>query len=208
MINAKEGAIIVLVSIVLAFTISLVESLNLFLSTLLSVFLVIAVNILAKKFAAFMLESEIEIRLWEIRQWGFKPHKHFKKPIPAGIIFPLAVAFLSIGYIYWLASLVFDINSKAYRAAKRWGLYTFSEVTEYHIGWIAAWGVIANLLFAIIGYFAGFMEFAKLNIFFALFNMIPFSNLDGNKIYFGNVVLWSFLAILTLIGLGYVIFLI
>ena len=76
-------------------------------------------------------------------------------------------------------------------------------MTEEHIGLIAASGIFANLFLGIIGYLIGFPLFAKLSIWFAFFNMIPISNLDGNKIFFGNLVLWSFLAIITLIGLGY-----
>ena len=99
-----------------------------------------------------------------------------------------------------MASLVFDIKPKVYRAAKRHGLYSFSEVTEYQLGIIAATGIVINLALAIIGYFLGFHTFAQLNIYFAFFNMLPLSTLDGNKIFFGNIVLWSFLASLTLLG--------
>ncbi|MBL7059296.1 hypothetical protein ISS08_02490, partial [Candidatus Pacearchaeota archaeon] len=101
-----------------------------------------------------------------------------------------------------------DVKAKVYRAAKRHGLYSFSEMTEYHLGLIAASGIFINLILAIIGYVIGFPLFAKLNIYYALFNMIPISDLDGNKIFFGSLVLWSFLAALTLIGLGYALFLI
>ena len=46
------------------------------------------------------------------------------------------------------------------------------------------------------------------NIWFVFFNLIPVSDLDGNKIFFGNNVLWVVLAIVSLIALGYTIFLI
>ncbi|MFH1612733.1 MAG: hypothetical protein ABIB46_03245, partial [bacterium] len=71
------------------------------------------------------------------------------------------------------------------------------------IAYIAAAGIFVNLLFAFLAYLIGFSEFAKLSIWFAFFNMIPISNLDGNKIFFGSKVLWSFLATITLIALGY-----
>ena len=82
-------------------------------------------------------------------------------------------------------------------------------MTEEHNGKIAATGIIANLFLALIFYFIGGnfgVLFAKLNIWFAFFNMIPISDLDGNKIFFGNLVLWSFLAIITLIAVGYTFF--
>jgi len=203
MMNPKEFALIVVISIVLAFTISLISPINVFLYTLLSVFIIIFVNVVAKKIAAFFLDSKIEVKLWEINRYGFKPSAQFKKSFPAGIVLPILVAAVTLGNIYWLASLIFNVKVKAYRAAKRWGLYSFSEMTEHHIGLIAVWGIVANLLLAVIGYLIGFEGFARLNIFFAFFNMLPISDLDGNKIFFGNMIIWSFLEILTLIGIGY-----
>ncbi|MFH1326586.1 MAG: hypothetical protein ABIH59_00475 [archaeon] len=203
MINSREFSYIILISIIFAFTISLLKSLEFFLYILLTVFLVIIINILAKKIASFILDSEIEVKLWEIKRYGFKPTSKLKKPFPIGAILPIIITTLSFGYVYWMASLIFDVKAKVYRAAKRWGLYTFSEMTEWHIGLIAAWGIVANLVFALIGYLIGFSDFARLNIYFAFFNLLPLGELDGNKIFFGSIILWSFLASLVLIGVGY-----
>jgi len=158
--------------------------------------------------SAFYLESEIEIKLWEMKRWGYKKHHQFKKTVPVGVIFPILLTVLTYGFTTWFATLTFDVKKKIYKAARRWGLYTFSEITEYHTGLIAAWGILANLLFAIIGYLIGLPEFARLNIYVAVFGLIPFSDLDGNKIFFGSLVLWSFLATISLIALGYAIWLI
>ncbi|HEB46886.1 MAG TPA: hypothetical protein ENI22_00260 [Candidatus Pacearchaeota archaeon] len=208
MINSKEISTFLLITFILAVTVSFIRNVNLFLYTLLAIFVLILINIIAKKIAAFYLESEIEVGLWEIKRYGFKKARHFKRPFPAGIFLPIIVSVFSLGSLVWLASLVFDVKPKVYRAAKRHGLYSFSEMTEYHIGLIATAGVVANLAFAILGYFLGFPEFARLSIFFAFFNMIPISDLDGNKIFFGSLVTWSFLAAITLVGMGYALFLI
>ena len=208
MFNKKEIIVILLITIILAFTISLIKNLETFLYTLGAVFLILVINIVAKKVTSFYLDSEIEIKLWEIKQYGFNPHNSFKKPFPAGAFLPIITTAFSFGYMTWMASLVFDIKSKIHRAAKRHGLYTFSEITESHLGLIASAGIIANLTFAIIGYLINFPEFAKLNIYYAFFNMLPISNLDGNKIFFGNLTLWSFLASIVLIGLFSAIFII
>ena len=114
----------------------------------------------------------------------------------------------SFGYLTWMASLIFEVKPKIYRAAKRHGLYSFSEMTESHMGFIAAAGIFTNLIFAVTAYLAGFPDFARLNVYYACFNMLPISSLDGNKIFFGNIVLWSFLASLTLIGFLLSIFII
>jgi Zn-dependent protease len=203
MMNIKEISFIVLVSIVLAFAITLLSSLNSFFYFFLIVLILILINVLAKKITAFFLESKIEVKLWEVSRYGFKPSSSFNKPVPAGVIAPLVIAFITLGRIYWLASLVFEVKVKTSRAAKKWGTYAFSEMTEGHIGIIAGAGILATLVFALIGYLLGFEDFARISIFFAFFNMLPISDLDGNKIFFGSIVFWSFLAALTLIGLGY-----
>lgn len=208
MLNKKEIVYILAVTLILAFTISLVESIEIFLYTLSSIFLILLINISAKKIMSFYLDSEIEIKIWEIKRYGFKIKKQFKKQFPAGLFLPIIVTAFSFGYITWMASLVFDVKPKIYRAAKRRGIYSFLEMTESQFGLIASSGIIANLIIAVISYFMGFSDFARLNIYYAFFNMIPISDLDGNKIFFGNLVLWVFLAVITLIGLGYALFLI
>lgn len=207
MLNKNEILAIGVITLILAFTISLLKSMEIFLYTLLTVFLVIAINLIAKKVASFYLGTEIEVKIWEIKRYGFNVNRYFKRPFPAGAFFPIIVTAFSFGYLIWMASLVFEVKPNIYRKAKRHGLYAFSEMTEEHIGKIAAVGVLANLAFSILGYLMGYPDFARLNIYFAFFNMLPLSNLDGNKIFFGSMVLWSFLASLVLIGLGYVFFL-
>ena len=203
MFNVKEMLLIGLITILLAVVLSFPDPIKILLF-LVSVFFVIMINSLSKKVLSFYLDSEIEIKIWEVKRYGFKPEKYFKRPFPIGAFLPIITSVLSFGYFIWLNSLVFEVKAKVYRAARRFGLYTFSEMTEYHIGLIAAAGVSANLLFAVIGYLINLDEFAKLNIYYAFFNLIPLSNLDGNKIFFGSIVLWSFLIAVVLIGLGYV----
>ena len=203
MINKKEIMVSLIVILLISFTINLLKDWNQFLIILLSVFIVIGANIFIKKILAYYLDTEIEIKLWEITQVGFRKEQHFKRPFPAGAFFPIISKLFLFPFksFVWMASLVFDIKSKIHRSAKRHGLYSFSEVTEEQIGIIAAAGIAVNLLLAIIGYILGFTLFTQLNIYYAFFNMLPLSDLDGNKIFFGNLVLWSFLASLTLIGL-------
>ena len=204
MLNKKEIIVISIVLLILTFAISLIQTWKIFFLTLLSVFFILAINIITKKASSFYLDSEIEIKLWEIERYGVKKHWRLKRPFPAGAFLPIIskILFFPINSFVWMASLVFDVKAKIYRTAKRHGLYSFSEMSEYHIGLIAAAGIFANLVFAVIGYLVGFPLFAKLNIYYAFFNMIPISDLDGNKIFFGNLVLWSFLAALVLIGIG------
>lgn len=203
MLNKKEITIILLITLILGFIATLINTTENFLKILFIFFLVIMLNISSKKITSYYLDSEIEIKLWEINRVGFNPLTKFKRPFPAGAFFPI----ISKIFLYpftnfvWTASLIFDIKPKKYRATKRKGIYSFTEMTEWEIGLIAASGIFTNLILAIIGYFIGFPEFSKINIYYAFFNMIPISDLDGNKIFFGNQTLWSFLATLTLFGM-------
>jgi Zn-dependent protease len=214
MINKREALIIPLIIIII--TLSLELSLNIFrewktvLYTLLAVSVVILANIFTKKIVAYNLDSEIEMKVWEIERYGLKPNQHFKKPFPLGAFLPLLskIVLFPFKNFVWMASLVFDVKPRIYRGAKRFGLYTFSEMTEYHLGLIAASGIVINLILSIIGYFLGFPLFARLNIYYAFFNMLPLSDLDGNKIFFGNLIMWAFLASLVLIGMLFAIFII
>jgi Zn-dependent protease len=217
MLNKKEIAHIIIITIILAFSISLIQSMELFIITLGFVFLIIMANTLSKKVVGYYFEAEVETRLWEMERYGFlgaiirgfyHPSRKFKQAIPLGAIMPIVVKVLSLGYINWMASLVFDVKAKKYRAAKRHGFYSFSEMTEFHIGLIAAAGILMNLLLAIVGYLIGATEFARLNIYYAFFNMIPLSSLDGNKIFFGSLLIWSFLISIILIGIGFAFFVI
>ncbi len=208
MLNSKELTVMLFISVLLAFLASLIKSINFFFYTVLAFLAIIFINTIAKKITSYYLDSEIKIELWEINRYGFKPGSYFKKPFAMGIFFPIILKIISVGYLTWMACLTFDVKPKIYRAAKRHGLYAFSEMTEAHIGRIASAGIMANLIFALVGYLTGFSDFARLSVFYAAFNMIPLSNLDGNKIFFGNIIQWSFLAAITFVGLGYVFFLV
>ncbi|MBU2615553.1 MAG: hypothetical protein KKC19_00435 [Nanoarchaeota archaeon] len=223
MINKREFAPIAVSILIITAALSLFRNMSVVPIIFISVFAVVVINILAKKLMGFYLDSEVEMKLWNLegRFTGFnrtftglnsnkKPYKKFKRPLAAGIIFPLIsrIILYPLGNVVWTASLVFDVKPRAYRAAKRHGLYSYSEITEDHMGFIAAAGIAANLLFAIVGYLIGVPEFSRINIYMAFFNMIPISDLDGNKILFGNKTLWSLLASLVIIAVGYNLFLV
>ena len=117
-----------------------------------------------------------------------------------GLLLPLIIKVITMGALNWTAALTFETKGKNYRAARRHGIYSFSEVTEAQMGYIAAIGIFGTLVGAFIGYLLGFEDFVKLSLGYAFFNMIPLSTLDGNKIFFGNITLWAFLAAIVSIG--------
>ena len=206
MLSKREIGSVILAVIVIAVTANFLKFQSLP-GILLSVFIIILLYVAAEKIAAYYLEAETETRIWALQKSSFKKGEFSSMGLPLGVILPVIVSLITLGNVFWMASLVFEVKPKASRSAKRHGLYSFSEMTESHIGLIAAAGVFIMLLAAVAGYLLGFNTFAKFAIFYAFFNMIPLSDLDGNKIFFGNTVLWSFLATLVLIGIGYVFFL-
>ncbi len=213
MINKREIFVTALIIVIITLSINLSLNLvtewkNLF-GTLLAVSLVILANIFTKKIMAYSLDSEIEMKVWDMERIGMRG-KRLNRPFPIGAFLPIISKIILFPFksFVWMASLVFEVKPRIYRGAKRHGLYTFSEMTEYHLGLIAASGIAINLILAVVGYLLGFPLFARLSIYYAFFNILPVSELDGNKIFFGSLVLWSFLASFVLIGMLFAIFII
>ena len=209
MLTKKEVMSILVITLILGFLMS-IRNFGFFPSALLFVFLAISANVAVKKLAGYYYEADTETKIWETYRYGwfgilsggaFHPSKEFSKPIQLGAIVPLIFSVITLGHLTWFGSLTFDVKPRIARAAKRHGLYSFSEMTEMHLGYIAAAGIFMNLILAATSYLAGYSVFAQINLYYAFFNMLPFSELDGNKIFFGNLVLWSFLAALVMIGL-------
>ncbi|MFH0808436.1 MAG: hypothetical protein V1888_02365 [archaeon] len=201
----KEPFTIILAAIVLALTVSF-KNTTIFYLAAISFLIIISINILAKKITAYNFETDITTKFWTWYQFGLRKDMHFKNPIPM-IWLPLLITLFSKGLIFWLGILEFDVKARPERASRRHGLYRFTEVTEWHVAWIAIWGIIANLIFAILAYIAGFELFAKLSIYFIAWSIIPLGKLDGSKIFYANRALWTtiFIAIIIILGWGLII---
>jgi len=213
MLNKNELFSISISALVLGIIVSLFETPEIFIVTTLTILVVILINVIAKKILAFTFDSELEIKPWEFRRFllpnlfskksvfrGYKPHQKMKKAIPAGIFLPLILKVLSFGVISWMATLTFDVKGTIYRARRRFGLYQFTDITEGEMAWIAFSGVFTNIFMAIIGYLINAPLFSQMNLLFAFYNTIPISNLDGNKIFWGNKTLWIISMVVSIIG--------
>jgi Zn-dependent protease len=166
------------------------------------------VNIGVKKIVANYLQCSVETKIWTFRRYGVYERSYFKNAVPAGILLPFLIAFLSLGKLYWLGTTQSEISALKSRAAKRHDFYSFSELTEWHMALIPAYGIIACLVLAVFGYIAGYTLLGRLAVLFAFFNMFPLGQLDGTKIFFGSPRMWFVLAVLSLIGAFWAIFLI
>lgn len=165
-------------------------------------FVVVVVPVLVRKGFAYSLDAGVTHRIWQFYRFGVRPAQHFKREYPAGIIVPLFFAilgFLANYSIMVFTFLTYEARALKYRAAKRFGHYSYTEMTDWHTALIGASAIVSLLIISLIGYFANFEVLAKLAAYYAFWNMIPFSDLDGTHIFFGNKVLWFVLGAVTLI---------
>jgi len=174
--------------------------------------IIILTNIIAKKIGSKNYSIKIEHKVWEFQRWGFYKRAKFKKPIPMGLIAPFFLTLFSLGYLKPFVFFQFNAeNLPAKRILKATGgrrAERKEQINEEDLAYTAAWGFYSLLLLAIIGaIITSFLnlEFganlAKYSIYFGLWNLLPFFNLDGIKLFFGAFLGWVFITFLYLIGL-------
>ena len=193
--NKKEIVTIILAIIILA-TASSFKDTSIFYTALISFAIIISLNVAVKKIVGYHFEINIKTKFWEFQKYGFRKKQHLKKPLPMAW-FPLLISLISKGMFLWLGILEFETSPKPERASRRHGLYSFTEITEKHVGKIAFFALLANIIAGIIGYVAGFETFTKLSFAFAMWSVVPISRLDGTKIFFANRILWTITTIIT-----------
>ena len=94
MFNKEETISILLSALVLAFAISLFDLSNLFLIFLVYILIIILGNTFFKKATANYLDIKMNVKLWEIKQWGYKPYLRFKKGFPLGLILAIILGIM------------------------------------------------------------------------------------------------------------------
>ena len=158
--------------------------------------LIISVSVISKKITANLLDADVEHEILEFYRFGFYPSYHLSKPIPLGIILPLIASVFSLGSLKVMTLLTYEARALKYRAAKRFGFYSFKEMTDWHHAVIGASGILFVLLLSMLAYLLPLpnLEYlAKLSAFYAFWNMLPLSKLDGSQIFFGSRILWTVL---------------
>jgi hypothetical protein len=156
--------------------------------------------------AAYHYAIKIEHTDWKLIRWWWYTRAHFKIPLPIGLIVPFFLAIFTIGYLKPFSFLQFDAeNIEEVRILKKHGPRGSRRkelINEADLGYTAATGFYVLLFLALIGfllksYFPYFgYNLTKYSIYYGVWNLIPGSQLDGSKIFFGTTLLWSFLAIL------------
>jgi len=208
MYNLKELSHLILAIIIFAFIISFFSGLNAYLTGLVIAAVIIFINSFAKKYVAYHYDSKIEQKIWHWQRWGYYSRSHLKRSIPAGLIFPFMLILISypLGFLKVLTFLQFDAKPSTSRAARRRGSrhQRYLEMTEGHTAIIGAWSIFANIVLAVVCFIIGSslsLEIAKYSIFYACWNLVPVSQLDGTKIFFGSWLLWIILATTSIISL-------
>ncbi|MFH0831945.1 MAG: hypothetical protein V1886_03740 [archaeon] len=154
---------------------------------------ILLVNILAKKALAYKLGCVLEIKPWTFERYGFGRAQYFGVPIPAWLLWPVLVVWASLGNVWWLVVSTFEVHATMRRVGRK-----FAEVTEWDISLIAALGIIANIIAAVIAYSLGYQQISFMSMWFVFFNMLPFPAYDGGRIFFGSRIFWVFMSSLSL----------
>ncbi|MDP1696096.1 MAG: hypothetical protein Q8L29_04235 [archaeon] len=201
-------AVILVLTIVISFSSILDNNWEFLAPALLFSAIIIVVHVFSKKIGAHLLDADVEHEIWSFSEYGLMPHQHFKKSLPYGLIIPLFFAIFTLGKIKVMTFLTYETRALKVRAAKRFGYYSYAEMTDWHNGLIGTAGIISILLLSAISYFSGFEFLARMSAFYAFFNMIPLGKIDGSQIFFGSKILWTTLAAVTLIFAAYALLLV
>lgn len=196
--NVILGAIL-LFTIVGSFGFALAGNYAMVVEAFVFAIIILVIVVGAQKGAAYLLDADATHSWWSVSWFGLQAHQHFKKPVLTGVFVPLLFSVLTLGLVKIPTFLTYETRALKTRAAKRFGYYSFTEMTDWHNGVIGAAGIFAALFISLIAYISGYEYLMKLAAYYAFFNMIPISNLDGAQIFFGSRILWATLAFLTIV---------
>jgi len=172
--------------------------LNAILQVMLFSVIAMGVPVITRKAVAHSFDAEVEHKIWYLHRYGWRQGYRFNVPVPFGVFVPLFISFFGIvnGTMFFVFTiLTYETKALKHRVAKRFGKRSYTLMTDWHDGLIGAAGIVSMLVIAIFSYYGGFFYFAKLSAYYAFWNMIPFSSLDGTRIYFGNRIIYFVLAI-------------
>jgi len=217
--------ILMIIAIIIATFISFIpiiptdEPLLIF-SRLLIFAIIIFASVIAKRFAANRYALRIEHTFWEFSRWWFLKRSYLKRPVPLGLILPFVLGLFTLGALKPFTFFQFNaqnlphirrLRAVGHRRALRKEAYFINETD---LGYTAAAGFYTLLALALIGaiisaYFENSftMELTKFALYYGIWNLLPLSNLDGAKLFFGVFYGWVFITALYIISLvGIVVF--
>lgn len=196
MFKLKEFVYIILASAVMGYVIAFSQmSWEMWLRYSLIGFLVLIINVIAKKIAGYKLGCEVEIQPWTTQRYWFYESAYLKRyHFPMWLLWPVFIVWVSMGYVWWLVVTTFEVYATRKRVGRK-----FAELTEWDIALISAAGIITNLIVAIVSASLGHEKFALINLWFVFFNLLPFPAYDGGKIFFGEMLFYAFIATFSIV---------
>jgi hypothetical protein len=173
--------------------------------------LIIGISTIAKIITAKIIDAELNIELLGLQRFWFSKWAHFKKPVLIGLFLPLFMGFLSGGSIKMLTFLQFNFTGSPRRVVKKYGTRRFYGISEWDGALIAFYGFVGVLLLAIITHFLNFSGFplkvlSNYALYYTIWNLIPFGQMEGSRLFYGSKPLYSFSLAITLIA-GLIVFL-
>ncbi len=206
---SEKEIFIIIIALFCALLIFLFPTLNMLqtLIGLITMIIIIPLTLFVKKIAGVEHAMQIEHSFWIMSRFGFKTKARTKKPLPMGIILPLVITIISLGYIKPLTFFQFDaenmrwrriLKAKGYRRGLRKELMNesdFAFTASYSMYAILAYAVIMYLL-ALFTEFSFFVDSGYYALAYGAWNLIPVSQLDGAKIFFGSFITWAILVFL------------
>jgi hypothetical protein len=161
----------------------------------------------SKQITAYKIETKLDYHLWQFNRYWIGSKSYFQKPIPIGLILPILLSFLSLGFLKFFAFIQFEISALPSRVAKKYGQRRFSGIMEWDNALIAFYGMIGLLALSFISvilsnwYFYGFFsDLARFSWIYAVSNLLPISKLEGTRMFFGSIPLFVFSWIVLLLS--------
>ncbi len=167
---------------------------------------IIFASVLGKKISSRYFDVEASHEIFGFQRYGFSKKAHLKKSLKIGLILPLLISFISGGSIKLLTFLQTELKPLASRTTKRRGLKRYFELKESEISLIVFYGILSNIILAIIANILNHPILASYSLYYATWNLIPFGQLDGTKIFFGSRILY--LISIILLTVSYLVILI
>ena len=167
----------------------------------------IGLSVFSKKIIAYNLDIKLEHSIWKFQRYWFTQASHLKTPLPMGLILPLMLLIFSSGFFKLLTFLQFDAEALPSKAAKKYGRRRFSTLMEWDESLIIFWSTIIIFLIAFTAKSFGgefLLTLSKFMFYYAAWNLIPFSKLDGMKLLMGSRHLYEFTLVITALA-GFII---
>ncbi len=209
MFTKKESAALLISILVLSFVFGFDDgkeafALSSWLFNFLIVFLAVFASVLFRElmFKGFARRHDAtsEYGIWNINQVWFG--KKLERGIPLGIFAAVVLAIASAGKFFFTAIGVHNLRENRHaRVGRKLIFLEYSEEAK-----IASMGILSHLFLASAGLLGGnflglnMSAFVNINFFMALFNLLPISNLDGAKIFFGSLMTYIFLVVFTIVA--------